>query len=124
MHSAHITVWQDFYAALEARLGDDEQTLMLRLQHRTQQETKSIQSYADAMTLLFMKTGFPVSAQRDVFIYNLKPSLRSRVTNTCPNDLQDAIQKATFLEAQDSSTTPNKLKLWQERPHLKMPLTS
>ena len=40
---AKMHKWQDFDGAVEARFGDDEQTVMLRLQHRTQQESESIQ---------------------------------------------------------------------------------
>lgn len=108
MHGTQLTVWEDFYRAILARFGDDEQTLMLRLQHRTQQENESVQSYADNITLLFMQTGFPAAAQRDVFLYNLQPSLRNWVTNTCPDDLQEAIRRAAFLEAQDSAASPGK----------------
>ena len=121
MHAAHITQWDEFYQAILARYGEDEQTLMLRLQHRTQQENESVQSYADAITLLFMQTGFPASAQRDIFLHNLKASLRKRVINTCPEDLQDAIKKAAFLEAQDSASSPLKLKTLQEQGSIKPP---
>ena len=121
MHATHLTSWEEFYAAILACYGEDEQTLMLRLQHRTQQETESVQSYADAITLLFMQTGFPASAQRDIFLQNLKPSLKKRVTNTCPDNLPDAIKKAAFLEAQNSAASPTKLKTLQEQGTFKQP---
>ena len=121
MHASHITQWEDFYQAILTRYGEDEQTLMLRLQHRNQQENESVQSYADGITLLFMQTGFPASAQRDIFLHNLKASLRRRAINTCPKDLQDAIKKATFLEAQDNASSPLKLKTLQEKGSSKPP---
>ena len=108
-NAANMASWDTFVSGMQVRYADDQQTLMLRLQHRTQQEDESVEGYADALSLLFLQTGFPVSAQRDMFLANLKPSLRKRVTNTCPDNLQEAIKKAIFLEAQDDARSPAKL---------------
>ena len=114
MHAAHINTWDAFCVAVLQRFAEVEQTMMLRLQHRTQAENESVQSYAGAMQLLFLQTEFPAAAQRDLFLKNLKPSLKRRVTNTCPGTLDVAVSAALFLEARDSSDSPKGLKALQD----------
>ena len=87
---------------------------MLHLQHRNQYEHDSVQAYADALQLLFLQTGFPIAAQRDLFLKNLKA--RKQVINTCPNK---PLKAALFLEAQDSANSPQKLQALQEQRKIK-----
>ena len=115
MHGINNNTWDAFCQAVLRRYAADEQTLMLHLQHRSQYEHESVQAYADALQLLFLQTGFPVAAQRDLFLKNLKPSLKKRVINTCPTSLDDAVKAALFLEAQDSANSPQKLQALQEQ---------
>ena len=74
-----------------------------------------MQAYADALQLLCLQTGFPAAAQRDLFLKNLKPSLKKQVINTCPFSLQEAVKAALFLEAQDNASSPQKLQALQEQ---------
>jgi len=64
---------------------------------------------------LFLQTGFPIAAQRDLFLKNLKASLKKSVINTCPTSLDNAVKAALFLEAQDSANSPLKLQALQEQ---------
>ncbi len=79
MRRQQITTWDEFCQSLKEGFAEDDQTLMRRLQLRKQYDKESVQSYADALMLLCMQTGFPAAAQRDLFIRNLKSSLKGRV---------------------------------------------
>ena len=115
MHSINNNTWDTFCQAVLQRYAANEQTLMLHLQHRNQYEHESVQAYADALQLMFLQAGFPIAAQRDLFLKNLKASLKKRVINTCPTSLDDAVKAARFLEAQDSANSPQKLQALQEQ---------
>ena len=114
MHGIQHSTWDTFCQAVLQRYAADEQTLMLQLQHRNQYENESVQAYSDALQLLCLQTSFPV-AQRDLFLKNLKASLKKRVINTCPANLAEAVKAAFFLEAQDSANSPQKLQALQEQ---------
>ena len=104
-----IVGWDDFVHVMRSRYADDEQTLMMKLQNRFQQENESVEAFSEAQKALFLQIGYPESAQRDISLRHLKPSLRTRVINTCPSNLSDAVRKAMFLEAQDSAQSSQKI---------------
>ncbi|DBB06347.1 TPA: hypothetical protein ACH3X1_011916 [Trebouxia sp. C0004] len=101
--------WDDATAINEAALDFSEAAF------KSQYEHESVQAYADALQLLFLQTGFPIAAQRDLFLKNLKASLKNRVINTCPTSLDNAVKAALFLEAQDSANSALKLQALQEQ---------
>ena len=111
---AEFQTWEQFATAMLHRFGESEETLMLRLHHRRQQQHESVQSYADDLQLLFAQTHIPVAFQCKIFLENLKISLQQRVVNTCPDSLAIAIEKAKFLELQDFLHSSERLKAWQE----------
>ena len=65
-HCTNITTWAYFDTAMRQRFGDSEQTVMVRILHRAQQEDESVQSYVDDMNLLFSQSVFPNAMKRDV----------------------------------------------------------
>ena len=119
MHGINNNTWDTFCQAVLQRYAADEQTPMLHLQHRSQFEHESVQAYADALQLLFLQTGFPIATQRDLFLKNLKASMKKRVINTCSTSLDNAVKAALFLEAQDSANSPQKLQALQEQGNTK-----
>lgn len=78
------TTWADFEASIHQCFGDNEQTILVHVQHRKQQESESVQSYADDMNMLFAQSAFPDAMRMDIMLDNLKPSLRRRVATIIP----------------------------------------
>lgn len=115
MRRQQITTWDGFCQSLIEGFADDDQTLMRRLQLQKQYDKESVQSYADAIMLLCAQTGFPAAAQRDLFMKNLKSSLRKRVRDNCPPTLAEASRIARSLEAADEAESPEALKSYQEQ---------
>ena len=90
----HLQSWDQFSAAMLQRFAENEQALALKLRCRRQQQHKSVQAYADALTMLFDQTSTPTMSQCNMFLEGLKPSLKERVVNTCPETLRTAIKHA------------------------------
>lgn len=58
-YCTHSTTWAQFDLGLRARFGDDKHTLMAHIKHRRQAGNANVQSYVDAMNMMFAQSASP-----------------------------------------------------------------
>ncbi|DBA90863.1 TPA: hypothetical protein ACH3X2_004267 [Trebouxia sp. C0005] len=104
------TTWVDFDAAMRRRFGDNEQTIVSRIQQRKQQDDEPVQAYLDDMMMLLAQSTFPETLKIDFLLENMHHGLSQDVIKTIPTTVEEVVFRANFIEDKSLGINSNRVK--------------